>query len=223
VTGAAPSALAQTVSYTGTDVDLSLGPVPVVTPTDDTGFTALGTAALLNAQQSNTLLLGHLAGSDPAPPSSIEGQVPSRGQTRVAFNGGAQQLSQVVAALPDAMERIGGWFRGIGDFDRLGGTAHVPGFTTSAGGFLAGIDRPVGDHIVAGIAAGYNHIDLSQNDGERGKIDTPRLALYGRRSRRFGARFVVARWRDRLWLRPHRGVALDRGAGRDGVIESRCP
>jgi outer membrane autotransporter protein len=77
------------------------------------------------------------------------------------------------------MERIGGWFRGIGDFDRLSGTAGMPGFTTSAGGFLAGIDRPVGDHAIAGIAAGYSHIDLSQSDGERGKIDTPRIALYG--------------------------------------------
>jgi outer membrane autotransporter protein len=44
---------------------------------------------------------------------------------------------------------------------------------------MAGIDRPVIEHAVAGIAFGYSHTNLGVHDGESGTIDTPRLMLYG--------------------------------------------
>jgi fibronectin-binding autotransporter adhesin len=174
------ASIVQTLAYGPTSVDLSSFGSFAIAPTADTAFTALGTAALEGAQQSNSLLLGHLA--NPQSGGNIESGAaspPATQATQLAFNGGAEQLSQVVAALPAAMSQLGGWFRGLGEFDHLSGSASMPGFTTQAGGFLAGIDRPVADHLIAGIAAGYGHTDLSQGDGERGKIDTPRLALYG--------------------------------------------
>lgn len=185
VSGTAPAGVAQAISYSATDVDLVLtgtgtaaGAV-VVAPTHDTVFTATGTAALDGAQQTNDTLLGELAHPQSSGGTQTSAAPPATQAMQLAFNGGTEQLSQVVQALPEAMQQLGGWFRGIGNFDHLSGTTAIPGLTSEAGGFLAGIDRPVMDHITAGIAAGYSHTDLSQGDGEKGTIDTPRLAFYG--------------------------------------------
>jgi hypothetical protein len=61
LTGTAPLGFAQSLAYTPTDVDLLVNPV-IIAPTTDTVFNALGTAALLGAQQANATLLGHLSG-----------------------------------------------------------------------------------------------------------------------------------------------------------------
>jgi uncharacterized protein with beta-barrel porin domain len=53
----------------------------------------------------------------------------------------------MLADLPDAMARMGGWFRALGGFASLNGSAGAPGFDTQGGGFLAGIDRPVTDTL----------------------------------------------------------------------------
>ena len=148
VTGTAPSGFTQSLSYSGTDVDLSVAPV-IVAPTNDTVFSALGTAALLNAQESATTLLGHLA--DHGLDGMLGGQ-PTPG--------------------------TGVWFHAIGDFANLNGS-RAPGFNTREGGFLAGIDQPVSDELTVGAAFGYSHTNLSESTGSSGTLDTPRLALYG--------------------------------------------
>ncbi|HZB90496.1 MAG TPA: autotransporter domain-containing protein, partial [Stellaceae bacterium] len=180
VSGTAPSGFTQSVSYTATDVDLALdpgGPVTVA-PTNDTIFGALGTAALLNAQQATTTLFGHLADLHSGTGSeTIHTALAGTAPDRLAFSGGAEGLNGMLAGLPDAMSRMGGWFRGIGDFASLSGTSAVPGFDTRSGGFLAGIDRPLGEHVIAGAAVGYSHTDIGQG-GNSGSLNTPRLMLY---------------------------------------------
>ncbi|HVA12222.1 MAG TPA: autotransporter domain-containing protein, partial [Stellaceae bacterium] len=179
VTGTAPSGVSQSIAYTPTDVDLILGAL-VVAPTTDTVFGALDTSALLDAQQANATLLGHLAdlhsGSGSA---TIQTSLAATSPTQLAFGGGAQDLNGVLAGLPDAMTRLGGWFRASGNFAKLDGNGGIPGFDTQGGGFMAGIDRPVAAHIVAGIAGGYSRTNLSAQDSESGTIETPRIALYG--------------------------------------------
>lgn len=177
VSGTAPSGFAQSLSYSATDVDLSIDPTTVA-PTNDAAFTALGTAALMGAQQANATLLGHLAGLANGS-ETIHTAFAATAPTTLAMGGGAESLAGVLPTLPEAVEKQGGWFRGIGDFARLDGNAAAPGFHTQAGGFLAGIDRPLGDNLTAGIAGGYTRTNVTVSDGESGTLDTPRLMLYG--------------------------------------------
>jgi len=187
VSGTAPSGLNQTVSYTSTDVDLALdpsgsvgaAPSVVVAPTNDAIVGALGTAALLNAQQATTTLFGHLADLHSGTGSeTIHTALAAATPTQLAFSGNAQSLNGVLTGLPDAMSQMGGWFRGIGDFASLSGNNGVPGFDTRSGGFLAGIDRALDAHVIAGAALGYSHTDIGES-GNSGSLDTPRLLLYG--------------------------------------------
>jgi outer membrane autotransporter protein len=176
--GSLPSNVDQSIVYTGTDVEL-VGKV-VVAPTDDRVFGAVRTGALLQGQQANNTLLGHLAdlhsgtGGDTA-----EAALATTSPAQLAFNGGAQRLNGMVAQLPDAMARLGGWFRAMGTFASLDGSDGAPGFNTQGGGFLAGIDRPIADHLVVGISGGYSHANIALQDNESATLDTPRFALYG--------------------------------------------
>jgi fibronectin-binding autotransporter adhesin len=177
VSGDAPAGFGQSVSYTATDVDLALDPVTVA-PTNDTVLSALGTTALLNAQQATTTLFGHLAALHSGTGSeTIHTALASTAPTQVAFNGSAQSLNGMLPGLPDAMASMGGWFRAIGDFASLSGSSSMPGFDTRSGGFLAGIDRPIGEHVTAGAALGFSHTDVGAS-GNSGTLETPRLFLY---------------------------------------------
>ncbi|HEV8016683.1 MAG TPA: autotransporter domain-containing protein [Stellaceae bacterium] len=179
VTDNAPG-LDQSLVYTPTEVDLTPSGGFQVAPTEDSVFGALGGAALLGAQQANATVLGHLADQhDGTGTDTIKTSLAGKAPTQLAFNGGTQALASVVSALPDAMTQMGGWFRALGTFADLDGSASAPGFNSRAGGFMAGFDGPVADHLRLGIAGGYGHTDLSASDGESGTIDTPRLALYG--------------------------------------------
>jgi autotransporter-associated beta strand protein len=180
VHGTAPSGFTQSLSYGATDVDLALDPA-IVAPTTDTVFGALGDAALGGGQDANAGILGHLAGlgrTAGAGPRAEVNSIQSRLPLQLAFDGNTQQLGALVAGLPERMAQIGGWFQGIGTLARFNGGA-APGFTTQSGGFLAGIDRPVARRMVAGIAFGYSHTDLTVHDGESATLDTPRLMIYG--------------------------------------------
>ena len=179
VTNNAPH-LDQSLVYTASEVDLTASGAFEVAPTQDSVFGSLGSSAMLGAQQANATVLGHLAdqhngtGTD-----TIKTALAGKAPTRLAFNGGTQALASVVSALPDAMSRMGGWFRGLGTFADLDSSASAPGFNSRAGGFMAGFDGPVAENLRVGIAGGYGHTGLSASDGESGSLDTPRIALYG--------------------------------------------
>lgn len=182
VTGAAVPGTTQAIDYTGTDVDLALSGTGAleVAPTNDTVFGATETAALLTAQQATTMLFGHLADLESGTGGeTIHTALASTSPVQVAFGGGDQDRNGLLAGLPDAMGRLGGWFRATGDTARLSGSGGMPGFDTKTGGFLAGIDRPIRGHTMLGVAVGYSHTNLSEDAGSSGTLDTPRLMLYG--------------------------------------------
>ncbi|WP_233834130.1 autotransporter-associated beta strand repeat-containing protein [Paraburkholderia sp. ZP32-5] len=75
-----------------------------------------------------------------------------------------------------------GWVNATGSQTNVGGTNGAPGFQSQRYGFLAGLERKLGDYTV-GVAAGYDHADIDeQNTGDSGTTDTLRAALYGARS-----------------------------------------
>ena len=182
VQGRTPAGFTQSVTYSPTDVTLNLeggGPI-IVTPTNDTIFTALSTAALLAAQQANTALLTHMGELHLGTGSpKVQTALASTTPTQVAFAGTADQLADLLPEIPQAVGQMGGWFKAIGSFASLDGSISTPGFDTQAGGFLAGFDKAISANFTAGIAAGYLHTNLSEAGGASGSLDTPRLAVYG--------------------------------------------
>jgi uncharacterized protein with beta-barrel porin domain len=192
VSGSVPTAgLAQSVSVSAQSVDLVLSPISsaigtipsgtiVVAPTNDTVFSAVTTTAILNGQWTNRMLLDRWGSAHSGianAPLAAGRAVPAKLQTASA--GAPAPMDALAAALPEAMTRYGGWFWGTGNFASLNGSAAAPGFTARSGGFLAGIDQPLGDQTWLGAAAGYSHTGLSEHSTSSGDMDTGRIALYG--------------------------------------------
>lgn len=201
VTGRVPTAgLHQAVRIDPTDVQLALtgaapipppGPPPppppgppapiVVAPSNDTIFGATTSALVFNGQQANAILLDRLderlGGLDDAPPA---GELASGGgSTQLAAAGNLAALAQFASLLPQAAGRYGGWFRGVGSFGSLEGNASAPRFSADAGGFLAGLDRPLAPGFLGGFAAGYTHSAVNEQAASSAAVDTARFAFYG--------------------------------------------
>jgi outer membrane autotransporter protein len=136
---------------------------------------------VLNGQRANGILLDRL-GSRRA--GIADGAVAANGAgvatTRMAANGNFAAIGQIAGALPEALAAEGAWFRGIGGFASVDGSGIAPGFTGTAGGFMAGIDRPVAPGLYLGLAGGYLHSDVDEPSASTGTLDTARVAAYGR-------------------------------------------
>jgi fibronectin-binding autotransporter adhesin len=192
VTGTVPMpGLTQSVLVGPQSVDLVLSPVAggealtpsetvVVAPTNDTVFSAVTTTAILNAQWASRMLLDRW-GSGRSGTTNLPSvtRLTPPGKSQTALSGPATAMDAVAAALPETMARYGGWFWGSGNFASLNGSTAAPGFAARSGGFLAGIDQPVGDETWAGAAAGYAHTGLSEHAPSSGDMDTARVAFYG--------------------------------------------
>jgi fibronectin-binding autotransporter adhesin len=186
VTGTNPTGLPQSILYDPADVTLQLSALPatpaplVVAPTNDTIYTDLASTLVMNAQQANGIILDRLGNR----PSGIaDGEVALGGLApglQYAQAGNAAVIGDLASALPQALASQGAWFRGIGGFATVNGNPAAPGFTGTAGGFLAGFDRPVGENVYLGVAGGYLHSGVNEHStGSSGTADTGRLALYG--------------------------------------------
>ncbi len=181
VTGSNPSGLAQALLYDPGDVTLQLMLITRSTPRPASRrpttpiYSAVASTAILTAQEMNGILLDR---SGRGPAGIADGQVSSPGgplgavgaPVQVAQAGNAAALSDVAAALPQALGTEGVWFRGVGGFASINGSASAPGFTSSTGGFLAGYDRPVGRNLYLGVAGGYLHSAIGEH------LDAPRPA-----------------------------------------------
>ncbi|APD11152.1 hypothetical protein UC34_05010 [Pandoraea vervacti] len=177
--GANLGSLQSSVAYGANDVTLSLnapasgdpgnagpsnpaGPstpstpsVPVViAPKNTSAYTALGTAALLNAQSSSTAVLERVA---------------QRPVTTGVATGDAPPVAPVL------------WATATGLHARVDGSNGQPGYQENQYGFLAGAEKAV-DRNTFGLAGGYSHADLSdQGAASSGTRDTLRLAAYASR------------------------------------------
>jgi fibronectin-binding autotransporter adhesin len=195
ITGVVPTpGLSQTVTIDPNDVQLNLSavsgvpgspnevvlpPVVVLTPVGAAVLANAGSAVVLNGQRQNGILLDRLGarlGGIADGPAAAVGA--SAAPLRVAQNGNIPALGAAAAALPEALAAEGAWFRGIGDFVSVSGSAAGPGFSGSSGGFLAGFDRPVSPDLYLGLAAGYLHSDLTQHASASGQVDSGRIAAY---------------------------------------------
>jgi len=73
----------------------------------------------------------------------------------------------------------GGWVHADGTFLGANGSGGYPNYHANTAGFLAGIDRPVGDGgLRLGIAAGYDHRWLTDGAGASAAADVARFGVY---------------------------------------------
>jgi autotransporter-associated beta strand protein len=155
--GAKPKSLRQDIVYGADDVALRLGEI-VVRPKDNGLFGAQLTTLAGLADDSVRSLIG-------------EAGLAGAGRNRDCAPGDAAATSGL---LDDAPCAAGGWLHVHGGAESTEGLYH-----SSTGGFLAGIDRPVGDHgLTAGVAVGYDQNWLHDWRGGEGGEEVLRLALY---------------------------------------------
>ncbi|OZI62452.1 autotransporter outer membrane beta-barrel domain-containing protein [Bordetella genomosp. 11] len=177
VTSNAPAELAQSVQRLADGSTLTLSPAGtdnggtdngggtgggtvVVKPTNATIFGAMGSAAIREGQRVNETLLSRLG----------------------------QACADAASAADCARPGRQAWAQIVSDTAHVRGNDDAPSYKDSHYGFLTGLDHQVGDWTL-GIAGGYSHTDVSEDDAS-GKIDTVRVAGYG--SRRLGPVDVAA-------------------------------
>jgi outer membrane autotransporter protein len=173
-----PLGIGQTLVFDATGISAQLA---LVAPTNDTVYTDVTSTLVLNGQRANAIILdrvGNRASGVADGQLALAGMGGTGVQLAQAGNGAA--LSDVASALPQALATQGAWFRGLGDFASVDNSGAIPGFTGSAGGFLAGYDRPVAPNIYLGVAGGYLHSTVDERGtGSTGRADTARFAVYG--------------------------------------------
>ncbi len=179
ITGVVPTpGLTQAITINPTDVELTLS--GVAQPANDTILPAAATAIVLNGQRANSILLDRVGARQNGIANDREamrGSSPAR--VRLAQAGNIAALGEIGSALPQALASQGAWFRGIGDFASVSGNAAAPGFSGTSGGFLAGFDRQITTDLYLGLAAGYEHSELSERSAASGQVDSGRVAAYG--------------------------------------------
>lgn len=178
VTSTAPSGFDQSVDSSATDVILSLSRSYTVAPTHTGILPASSVVTLAGGQTANSLLFSHLArAGDDTQTGNARAALAQPVQLASAGDNG--QLAQVLASLPQAVTAIGGWVRATGGLGSVKANAETAGYDTAGGGFLAGLDREVTDHLIAGVAAGYSRDRLFSHGVGSGTLDSPRLMTYG--------------------------------------------
>lgn len=152
--------LSDPTSGTPGNVDPSAPSTPVViAPTHTSIFTALGTAALMNAQSATSAILDRATRRGP-------GTGLATGDS--GNSAGAPRISSV-------------WASATGLHGRVSGKDTQPGFQENQYGFLAGAEKRVAQNTF-GLAGGYSHADLSEaGTASTGTRDTLRLAAYASR------------------------------------------
>jgi autotransporter-associated beta strand protein len=156
--GANLGALGSTLVYDANQVDLSLQAADSITPTDPSAPVVIAPTltTIYTAMGTSTLLQGQRSTRMLMDRLDQSGDTPATGR--------------------------GVWAMAGGSGTKVSGTDGAPGFMTHAYGFLAGVERQVGQATI-GAAAGYTYASLGERGtGASGTTDTLRLALYGRQS-----------------------------------------
>lgn len=84
------------------------------------------------------------------------------------------------APLPAGLNGPASWIQGMGSWSRIDGDGNAARVRSSTGGFLMGVDAPVGDAWRLGLMAGYSRTDFDVNDrASSGHSDNYHLGAYG--------------------------------------------
>lgn len=139
----------------------------------------LGSAALIDAQRMVDTLLRHAtttpAQPDPGPFAFNDVSNPLGG-----VRGGDADFAQLGDTIPEIYAAYGAWLEASGNFANVHSGDGAPGYHAQTGGFLAGLAHNFTPDASLGIAVGYDHVSLSEDDTQSsGTDDIGRIALYG--------------------------------------------
>jgi outer membrane autotransporter protein len=151
----------------------------VLAPRNATIFPELATVAIIDAERSIDTLLSHAI----AAPTST-------GSAQLAFNdvsnplgathGGGEEIAELGNIVPEVYAAYGAWIEASGNFADIRAGNGAPGYHAQTGGFLAGLARNITPEASLGLAVGYEHFNLSEDDTHASATDdTGRIALYG--------------------------------------------
>jgi outer membrane autotransporter protein len=193
LTGTLPAGvLSQSASYGTNELDLNVvagattNNFTVAAPTNNTVFTTPAGASTNTTFTADDYMFDRLDGLQTGIDggSDLKSSMSRNQPFKIAANGKLAQLG--VGGVPaQSQAQSGTWFRALGTLFSAHGQGTAAAYTANTGGFLAGFDQRIGDDLLLGVAGGYSHTDISQKDGSKGDIDTPRVSLYGSYS--FGA------------------------------------
>lgn len=164
ISGSTPGFAISGINYTSTTASFSLTPLANSNPSTNGSLT---TALTYTNQLSNNQILSRIDtvnsfGAGTFPITENEYGV----ETQVAADPSVMSdVSGLFNSIERNISRYGGWFRGFGNFGQQDGSSSLPGFTSSTGGFLAGLDRKITRDWVLGIAGGYDYTDVNAKNG----------------------------------------------------------
>jgi uncharacterized protein with beta-barrel porin domain len=165
------------------NLNIQLNGDVVVSPTQDSVYTALDSEALMQARRGDEALLNRLdvLGAGGAQDSAGLPSALASADTAETFDGDAQAggIASLLPVLPDVVTKMGGWIQATGDLDHQDSENGMPGYYTQGGGFLAGVDRRLAGDFVGGVSVGDSSTLLRQSDQESGSLDTQQAAFYG--------------------------------------------
>ncbi len=141
---------------------LAVTQAAVVAPPDGAVFADAGQVLVLAGAASGQALLARADGQSGAPCTTPAPVGPQAGQA-----------AMLVSALANGLCGMGGWVQATGSDISTDGVYDARG-----GGFLAGLDRPVGAGRL-GLAVGYDALNLKDEAGGKASLGTVRLGLYG--------------------------------------------
>ena len=173
--GSVPTSLTRTVKYvvgpvTDDQVDLVLSSGLVVPAGDSIFSEQLSSLTALADSGVATLLNGGGVAND----CTTAGIPPTPAEP-----GAATMASTGLAAIGRMLCGAGGWIHADGTFLDANGSGGYPNYHANTQGFLAGVDRPVGDSgLRLGIAAGYDHRWLTDSAGASAAADVARFGVY---------------------------------------------
>jgi hypothetical protein len=148
-----------------------------VAPLDGSIFSDANQDAALNAQAANDSLLGKASGDDDANAAACAAAtqvMPDRTDVH-----GANLASRMTQAVAHAFCGAGGWIEATGSTMTIDNSHGAAGYTGNDAGFLAGLDRPVGDlGTRLGLAVGYDDAWLDDKAHGKATADTVRVGLY---------------------------------------------
>jgi hypothetical protein len=176
--GATPGYVSKTTSVVITGDTLGSNLVlGRVAPLDDSIFSDANQDAALNAQAANDSLLGKASGDEDANAAACAAATQVMpGRTDVHGSNLASKMTQAVA---NAFCGAGGWIEATGSTMTIDNSGGVSGYTGNDAGFLAGLDRPVGDlGTRLGLAVGYDNAWLDDKAHGKASADTVRVGLY---------------------------------------------
>jgi Autotransporter beta-domain len=145
-----------------------------VTPRDGALFPEQNLGLLINSLGTVGTLLGEAAFGGSYGRPCVQGSAAPGGGVGGPAGAGTLAASNAAAGVGSAFCGAGGWI------DTGGSFFHPPGFKTNTGGFMTGIDRPIGESgLRLGVAVGFGATWLGDEQGGNATENVARTGVYG--------------------------------------------